>query len=77
MVIEAGSELTLSAGGSFIRIDASGVTFKGASIKLNFGRLAGRGWARHRLLPVAANWKTSPAKAAVLQSATGNTPTST
>src|SRR5690606_6279672 len=42
-VIEAGAEITLKAGGSFVKIDPSGVALGGASIKLNAGGAAGKG----------------------------------
>ncbi|MBI3776136.1 MAG: type VI secretion system tip protein VgrG [Gammaproteobacteria bacterium] len=43
VVIEAGVELTIKVGGSFVKIDASGVTIVGAQIKLNSGGSAGSG----------------------------------
>ena len=42
-VIEAGAEITLKAGGSFVKIDPSGVAMGGASIKMNAGGAAGKG----------------------------------
>jgi type VI secretion system secreted protein VgrG len=43
MVIEAGSELTIKGGGSFIKLDAGGVTVVGPVVKVNAGGSAGSG----------------------------------
>ncbi len=43
VVLEAGSELTFKTAGSFIRLDASGVTLVGPRIKLNSGGSPGKG----------------------------------
>ncbi|MGF6150724.1 type VI secretion system tip protein VgrG [Pseudomonas fluorescens] len=43
MVIEAGSELTIKGGGSFIKLDAGGVTVVGPVVKINAGGSAGSG----------------------------------
>ncbi|WP_336367085.1 type VI secretion system Vgr family protein [Marinobacter sp. C2H3] len=43
VVLEAGSDLRLRAGGSFLAIDASGVSMGGASIRLNAGGAPGQG----------------------------------
>ncbi|WP_339652492.1 type VI secretion system tip protein TssI/VgrG, partial [Halopseudomonas pelagia] len=51
MVIEAGSELTLKANGSFIKIDASGVTVVGPTIRQNAGGSPGSGSGAAPLLP--------------------------
>ena len=47
IVLEAGAELTLKVGGSFIKLDASGITLVGPAIKLNSGGSpgSGSGWA--------------------------------
>ncbi|WP_039325186.1 type VI secretion system tip protein VgrG, partial [Pectobacterium betavasculorum] len=47
IVLEAGAELTLKVGGSFVKIDPSGVTLVGSSIKMNSGGSPGfgSGWA--------------------------------
>ncbi|AIA72916.1 type VI secretion system tip protein VgrG [Pectobacterium atrosepticum] len=47
IVLEAGAELTLKVGGSFVKIDPSGVTLVGPSIKMNSGGSPGfgSGWA--------------------------------
>uniref|UniRef100_UPI0016800465 T6SS phospholipase effector Tle1-like catalytic domain-containing protein n=1 Tax=Pseudomonas profundi TaxID=1981513 RepID=UPI0016800465 len=43
VVIDAGMELTAKGGGSFLKLDPSGVTLNGASIKINSGGSAGNG----------------------------------
>ena len=43
MVIEAGIELTLIAGGSFIKLDPGGITVNGPMIKINPGGALGKG----------------------------------
>ncbi len=43
VVIDAGMELTASGGGSFLKLDPSGVTLSGATIKMNSGGAAGTG----------------------------------
>ncbi len=43
IVIEAGTELTILGGGSFIKLDAGGVTVVGPVIKINAGGSAGSG----------------------------------
>ncbi|MGE6793730.1 type VI secretion system tip protein TssI/VgrG [Pseudomonas guineae] len=43
VVLEAGSELTLKAAGSFIKLDASGITLIGPIIKINSGGGLGSG----------------------------------
>src|SRR5690606_6114509 len=42
-VIDAGMELTASGGGSFLKLDPSGVTVSGATIKMNSGGAPGSG----------------------------------
>lgn len=42
-MLDAGAELTISGGGSFIKLDASGVTLSGPGIKINSGGSPGRG----------------------------------
>lgn len=41
--MEAGNELTIKAGGSFIKVDAGGVHVVGSAINLNSGGSAGSG----------------------------------
>jgi type VI secretion system VgrG family protein len=43
VVIEAGMELTAKAGGSFVKVDAGGVTISGAEVKTNSGGSPGVG----------------------------------
>jgi type VI secretion system secreted protein VgrG len=52
-IIEAGTELTIMAGGSFIKIDPSGVSINGAKIKLNSGGTPSPGTGAAPLLPIA------------------------
>jgi type VI secretion system secreted protein VgrG len=43
MLIEAGTELTLKAGGSFIKLDPGGITLSGPLAKINAGGSPGAG----------------------------------
>jgi type VI secretion system secreted protein VgrG len=52
IVIEAGSELTILGGGSFIKLDAGGVTVVGPVVKINAGGAAGSGTGIGILTPV-------------------------
>ncbi|MFI8734904.1 type VI secretion system tip protein VgrG [Ectopseudomonas toyotomiensis] len=51
VVIDAGMELTTSGGGSFLKLDPSGVTLSGASIKMNSGGGPGAGAGAKPILP--------------------------
>ncbi|HBX57788.1 MAG TPA: type VI secretion system tip protein VgrG [Pseudomonas sp.] len=51
VVLEAGSELTFKAAGSFIKLDASGVTLVGPIVKLNSGGAPGSGSGAAPILP--------------------------
>ena len=51
VVMEAGAELTLVGGGSFIKIDAGGVTMSGPVINMNSGGGPGSGTGAAPLLP--------------------------
>lgn len=51
VVLEAGSELTLKGGGSFIKIDAGGVTLSGPVINMNSGGSPGGGTGAAPILP--------------------------
>ena len=42
-MLEAGSELTLKGGGSFIKLDGGGITLVGPVIKINSGGAPGSG----------------------------------
>src|SRR5690606_20707468 len=61
LVIEAGSELSIQAGGSFITLDAGGVTLVGAQVKLNAGGSAGKGSPAQPLAPSIPQADTAPA----------------
>src|SRR5690606_12382141 len=52
VVIDAGMELTASGGGSFLKLDPSGVTLNGATIKMNSGGAPGKGTGLSNLAPV-------------------------
>src|SRR5690606_24461552 len=51
VVLEAGSEITFKVGGSFVKIDPSGVTLVGPSVKMNSGGSAGQGSGSQPILP--------------------------
>ncbi|WP_123361453.1 type VI secretion system tip protein TssI/VgrG, partial [Pseudomonas chlororaphis] len=51
VVLEAGAELTAKAGGSFVKLDAGGVTISGANVKVNSGGAPGVGTPAAPLLP--------------------------
>ena len=51
-VIEAGSELTIKAGGGFLRIDPSGVYVGGTTVRINSGGSQGSGSGARPLLPI-------------------------
>ncbi len=52
VVIDAGMELTAAGGGSFLKLDPSGVTLSGATIKMNSGGAPGKGTGIGILPPV-------------------------
>ncbi|OPD98768.1 type IV secretion protein Rhs, partial [Pseudomonas aeruginosa] len=52
VVLEAGAELTLKGGGSFLKLDAGGVTLSGANVRVNSGGSPGSGSGAAPLLPV-------------------------
>jgi len=52
VVLEAGSELTFKAAGSFIKLDASGITMVGPIIKFNSGGAPGSGSGAAPVLPI-------------------------
>ncbi|NNB75076.1 type VI secretion system tip protein VgrG [Pseudomonas sp. ALS1279] len=52
VVIDAGMELTATGGGSFVKLDPSGVTISGATIKMNTGGAPGSGSGLRILGPV-------------------------
>ncbi|QMV62483.1 type VI secretion system tip protein VgrG [Pseudomonas berkeleyensis] len=51
VVIDAGMELTAAGGGSFLKLDPSGVTLSGANIKMNSGGAPGSGAGAKPILP--------------------------
>src|SRR5690606_26793045 len=51
VVIDAGMELTAAGGGSFLKLDPSGVTLSGANIKMNSGGAPGGGSGARPILP--------------------------
>ena len=51
VVLEAGSELTFKASGSFIKLDASGITMVGPTVKFNSGGAPGSGSGASPILP--------------------------
>jgi type VI secretion system secreted protein VgrG len=51
IVLDAGSELTLKAGGSWIKFDNSGITGNGPAITLNSGASPGNATPAEPLLP--------------------------
>ena len=51
-VLNAGQTLTLSAGGSFITLDPSGVTMVGPTIRINSGGSAGAGPGQNAQTPL-------------------------
>jgi type VI secretion system secreted protein VgrG len=51
VILEAGAELTFKAAGSFIKLDASGVTLVGPQIKINSGGGPGSGTGAAPILP--------------------------
>ena len=52
VVLDAGVELTIVGGGSFIKLDPSGVTLSGPGIKINSGGNPGKGSGQSSLMPV-------------------------
>src|SRR5690606_41438121 len=67
VVIDAGMELTASGGGSFLKLDPSGVTLNGATIRMNSGGAAGKGAGLKILAPVMP-WLAAGAAAGSLAS---------
>ncbi|PRB82258.1 type VI secretion system tip protein VgrG, partial [Pseudomonas sp. MYb185] len=51
VVLEAGSEITFKVGGSFVKLDPSGVTLVGPSVKMNSGGSPGKGSGAAPRLP--------------------------
>jgi len=55
VVLDAGAELTVSGGGSFIKLDPSGVTLAGPGIKINSGGAPGSGAGQSSANPELPN----------------------
>ncbi|WP_462382635.1 type VI secretion system Vgr family protein [Pseudomonas sp. Marseille-QA0892] len=73
VVIDAGMELTAAAGGSWLKLDPSGVTLNGARINMNSGGAPGQGTGIGILGPLIP-WAADRAKAgALLGAALANT----
>ncbi|KKN94045.1 hypothetical protein LCGC14_0193090, partial [marine sediment metagenome] len=51
VVLDAGSEITFKVGGSFVKLDPSGISLVGPSVKVNSGGSAGQGSGAAPLLP--------------------------
>ena len=51
VVLEAGSEITFKVGGSFVKLDPSGVTLVGPSVQMNSGGSPGQGSGAAPVLP--------------------------
>ncbi|MBN7822543.1 hypothetical protein, partial [Bowmanella yangjiangensis] len=68
VVIDAGMELTAAGGGSFVKLDPSGVTISGATIKMNSGGAPGKGSGLKILAPVIP-WAADQDKAGALPQA--------
>ena len=65
VVVEGGMELTAKAGGSFVKIDAGGVTISGAQVKVNSGGGPGAGTGI-QILPPVIPWAAAQDKAGAL-----------
>jgi len=65
VVIDAGMELTAKGGGSFLKLDPSGVTLSGPNIRINSGGSAGRGSGLDIVLPLLAGMAESDLAGAI------------
>ncbi|MGE8100882.1 type VI secretion system tip protein VgrG [Pseudomonas fluorescens] len=74
MVIEAGSELTIKGGGSFIKLDAGGVTVVGPVVKINAGGSAGNGTGIGIKPPVLPGAADKDKAGSLMDQALGNAP---
>ncbi|MBF8159713.1 type VI secretion system tip protein VgrG [Ectopseudomonas hydrolytica] len=70
VVIDAGMELTASGGGSFLKLDPSGVTLSGATIKMNSGGGPGSGSGLKILMPVIPGMADSDRAGSLLERVT-------
>ncbi|UVL40364.1 type VI secretion system tip protein VgrG [Pseudomonas sp. B21-040] len=74
IVIEAGSELTILGGGSFIKLDAGGVTVVGPVVKINAGGSAGSGTGIGIKPPVLPGAADKDKAGSLMDQALGNAP---
>ncbi|RON08120.1 type IV secretion protein Rhs [Pseudomonas brassicacearum] len=74
MVIEADSELTIKGGGSFIKLDAGGVTVVGPVVKINAGGSAGSGTGIGIKPPVLPGAADKDKAGSLMDQALGNAP---
>ncbi|MEO9332219.1 type VI secretion system tip protein VgrG [Ectopseudomonas guguanensis] len=70
VVIDAGMELTAAGGGSFLKLDPSGVTLSGATIKMNSGGGPGSGSGLKILMPVIPGMADSDRAGSLLERVT-------
>jgi type VI secretion system secreted protein VgrG len=75
VVVEGGMELTAKAGGSFVKVDAGGVTISGAEVKTNSGGSPGSGTGIAIKLPIALTPADADAAGKTLSAAPINSPT--
>ena len=75
IVLDARSELTIQAGGSFIKLDAGGITLQGPCIRLNSGGEPGQGSAWAGLEPLSPTGVGAPEYQAPPIPAASSTPT--
>ncbi|PYD90366.1 type VI secretion system tip protein VgrG, partial [Pseudomonas syringae pv. pisi] len=72
VVIEAGVELTAKAGGSFVKLDAGGVTISGPEVKVNTGGSAGVGTGIGILTPLIPGLAAADAAGNLMKEAKAN-----
>ncbi|SFW64825.1 type VI secretion system secreted protein VgrG, partial [Pseudomonas sp. NFACC19-2] len=72
MVIEAGIELTIKAGGSFIKLDPGGITISGPLARINAGGSPGKGSGLKIKPPVLPGAADSDKAGSLLEQAVGN-----
>ena len=68
IVIEAGAEVTLTAGGSFVKVDPSGVTISGPLVRMNSGGGPGSGSGVGTQIPIGPRKLDSHANSDIGQS---------
>ncbi|WP_028620464.1 type VI secretion system Vgr family protein [Pseudomonas sp. Ant30-3] len=74
IVIEAGAELTIKGGGSFIKLDAGGITVVGPVVKINAGGSAGNGTGIGIKPPVLPGAADRDKAGSLMEQALGNAP---